>query len=469
MKLYNTLTRKLEEFTPLDEQTVRLYSCGPTVYDNVHIGNLASFTYADLLRRTLQANDYSVIHVMNFTDVDDKTIKRSKETYPKSSPIDALRLLTTACTDSFLRDMSLTGNSVSDITFVSAVESIESMRQLIIDLFKDGFAYITDDGVYFSIQKYRDSGKKYGQLTEITSSNTSNARINNDEYDKDNIHDFVLWKIKKPGEPSWPFTIDGQELDGRPGWHIECSAMSVAKLGRPFDLHTGGIDLKFPHHENEIAQSTAGGGDVYAKSFIHNEHVLVDGKKMAKSAGNFYTLRDIEDKGYDAIAFRIVILQSHYRSQSHFSWQTLEAATNKLHNLRAMAALKWQPVLTSSLVAPQLLTTYGACVDALNSDMNSPRALTAIDALETVLSENGIHPDDVNSFDLFLTQIDNLLGLNLSDVLDISAEVKKLLKERTHARDMKEWQKSDELREKLLSHNVTVRDTKHGQVWAWKS
>lgn len=305
LKLHNTLSKKIEVFQPLNPELVTIYSCGPTVYDHAHIGNLSAFITADTLRRVISANDYSVKHVMNFTDVDDKTIRRSRETYPDQDAMDALRTLTREYGELFLEDMRTIGNDTDALEFIKAADdtTIEGMRQMISQLHQNGFAYVADDGVYFSIDAYKKSGKTYGQLVEITDSNTSEQRIQNDEYDKDSAHDFALWKTKKPGEPAWGFTLGGVDLSGRPGWHIECSVMSKQGLGRPFDIHTGGIDLAFPHHENEIAQSTAGESDpTYARVFVHNEHVLVDGKKMSKSLGNFYTLQDLIDRHVDPAA-----------------------------------------------------------------------------------------------------------------------------------------------------------------------
>lgn len=341
MKLHNTLTRKTEELKPLDGKTIRIYSCGPTVYDHAHIGNLSAYIFADTLRRTTELTGYDVKQVMNYTDIDDKTIRRSHERYPDDDRREALRKLTEHYIKVFLEDMELVGNQTRPITFMRATDNIDGMKALITKLHQGGFAYIADDGVYFSIEAYRKSGKTYGQLLELTTQNTSAARISNDEYDKDSVHDFALWKKQKDDEPAWEFTLDGQDMTGRPGWHIECSVMSRKGLGQPFDIHTGGVDLIFPHHENEIAQSTAGEDDpVMAQFFAHNDHILVDGKKMAKSAGNFHTLQDITDKGYDPLAFRLLVLQAHYRSQVNFTWESLDAAQNRLKALRAMADLK---------------------------------------------------------------------------------------------------------------------------------
>lgn len=455
MKIYNTLSRKVDEFKPLRKDTVRMYSCGPTVYDNIHIGNLSAFIYADILRRLLLASGREVRHVMNFTDVDDKTIRRSRETYPNQTPELALKELTDKYRDIFLDDMVAIGNDIDAMQFVSAVESMESIRALIQDLYDDGFAYVADDGVYFSIDKYKTSGKKYGQLLKLDANNTSESRIDNDEYDKESVHDFALWKIQKEGEPAWLLEIAGQELLGRPGWHIECSAMSVANLGQPFDIHTGGVDLIFPHHENEIAQSTAGKGDIYANNFIHNEHLLVEGKKMSKSLNNFYTLRDIRERGYEPLAFRLMVLQSHYRSQSNFTWDNLEAAQNRLNNWRAMFDRQWQANVLSDDqpdVSPDLL-------HELQNDMNTPRVVAIIDEYFDSVDAAQAMPNRNT-----LLTIRDALGMDLSNG-DINSDLKRLLSERKQAREAKDWGKADTLREELKERGIVVRDTPNGQVW----
>lgn len=457
MKIFNTLTRQVEDFRPAGDM-VRMYSCGPTVYDHIHIGNLSAFIAADTLRRTLKASGYGVRHVMNFTDVDDKTIRRSAERYPDLTPGEALQKLTDEYKQVFLSDMQAIGNDVNTLEFTSAVDSIEGMRALIADLYKDGFAYITDDGVYFSIEKYRASGKKYGQLTEITAASTSEARIQNDEYDKESVHDFALWKMRKDGEPAWQFDLDNKDLTGRPGWHIECSAMSVQKLGQPFDIHTGGVDLIFPHHENEIAQSTAGGGDVYATYFVHNEHLLVDGKKMSKSLNNFFTLRDIQEKGYDPLAFRLMVLQSHYRSQSNFSWENLEAAQNRLVRWRTIADLRWQEKEGMESLAGDYDQRI---VEALVQDMDTPRVLQIIEEAFTELE--ALHLCG-GCMDNIFDAIESYLGIHIMGE-DVSETQKKLLDKRQTARDNKDFTKSDEIRDQLKEQGIGVRDTNHGQIW----
>ncbi len=474
LKLHNTLTKKAELFQPLDPELVSIYSCGPTVYDHAHIGNLSAFITADTLRRVISANNYTVKHVMNFTDVDDKTIRRSRETYPDQEAMDALRTLTHTYGELFLEDMRAIGNDTDALEFIKAADdsTIEGMRQMITELHKAGFAYIADDGVYFSIDSYKKSGKTYGQLVEITDSNTSEQRIQNDEYDKDAAHDFALWKKQKPSEPAWEFILDGIDLTGRPGWHIECSVMSHQGLGRPFDIHTGGIDLAFPHHENEIAQSTAGQDDpTYARMFVHNEHVLVDGKKMSKSLGNFYTLQDLIDHQVDPLAFRLLVLQSHYRKPTSFSLANAEAARNRLANWRVAAALRHQThdtIADDSEKKVSLRAAPHALLEALNDDLNTPQALMIIDRAFAELESTPLASIHRHSLSTLLDMIDSTLGLQLqSSTPDISDDQKQLILTRQRARDDKDWRTSDTLRDTLLDQGIVIRDTSHGPVWQY--
>lgn len=465
MKLYNTLSRTKEDFEPLGSARATLYSCGPTVYDHIHIGNLSAFIAADTLRRTLQSEGYSVKHVMNFTDVDDKTIRRSAERFADMPPMAALRKLTKEYEDIFLDDMRALGNDVEAVTFIRATEAIEGMRALIRELFDEGFAYVSDDGVYFSIEKYKISGKKYGQLLELSSDNTGGARINNDEYDKESVHDFALWKKQKGNEPAWEFELDGEDMTGRPGWHIECSAMSVASLGQPFDVHTGGIDLIFPHHENEIAQSTAANGNVLAKYFVHNEHLLVDGKKMSKSLQNFFTLGHIRQKGFDPLAFRIMVLQSHYRNQANFTRENLEGAQNRLQTYRVMADLRWQPNEVAGRI-DSFNDYIKRLASSMADDMDTPHALAVVSEVGHLLSENiTVHPDDLSAFENFLKFVDLLFGIGLLASEDIDDAQKRLLTLRQQAKDKKDWETADKYRDSLKHHLIGVRDTALGQIW----
>jgi len=452
MNLFNSLSKTTEPFKPLTGDGVRMYSCGPTVYDHIHIGNLSAFIYADTLRRVLKASGYRVQHIMNFTDVDDKTIRRSRESYPDMEPRLALEKLTSDYTSIFLDDMTAVGNDIEDMKFIKATDAIPHMQELIRRLYEQKFAYIADDGVYFSIQAYKNSGKVYGQLVELTESSTSEERIANDEYDKENVHDFALWKTQKPGEPAWDFELDGHELVGRPGWHIECSAMSTEQLGQPFDIHTGGVDLKFPHHENEIAQSTAGQDDpLYANIFVHNEHMLVDGQKMSKSLNNFITLKDIVEKGYDPLAFRLLVLQSHYRSQAHFSWENLDAAQNRLKNWQTIADLRWQR--STSLKADYDL------IGKLQDDMSTSVGLAIVNSVLGMCEIEESSPETS-----VLEHIRDLLGIDLFKP-DITDEQRHIIAEREEARKNKDWATSDRLRDELAEQGIGLNDTPNGAIW----
>lgn len=465
MKLFNTLNKKSEEFKPITANTANIYSCGPTVYGHIHIGNLSSFIFADTLRRVLAAGGMKVEHVMNFTDVDDKTIKRSLEQYPKLSAHEALKRLTSENIDVFLKDMKSIGNDTGAMTFVKATAHIDAMKRHIEKLVKGGFAYVTDDGVYFSIAAYKKSGKVYGQLVDIADSPFSSARIDNDEYDKESAHDFALWKKQKDGEPSWPFNIDGKDLTGRPGWHIECSVMSEETLGIPFDIHTGGIDLIFPHHENEIAQSTAGkDSPLMANFFAHNEHLLIDGRKMSKSLNNFYTLENITSKGFEPLALRLLLLQAHYRKQSNFTWESLESAASRLLNLRAFADLRFQP-LKGGIGEDEIDLIKNHIKTALSDDLSTARAFAALANLESMAEPRGISHEAIDAFKDFIGWIDDLFGLNLSKSKDVSKEHKTLLEKRLKARSEKDWAASDKLRDKLEQEGIGVRDGADYYIW----
>jgi cysteinyl-tRNA synthetase len=467
VKLHNTRTRQTEPFTPLDKtgKNVTLYSCGPTVYSDITIGNLSAFIMADTLRRTLTASGYSVKHVMNYTDVDDKTIRRSRERYPEFDPHKALHNLTREYIEIFNADMQRIGNDMDAYKFVRATEFIKSMQKLIAHLYAAKMAYIAEDGVYFSIEAYRKAGYTYGQLSEINTSVTASARIQNDEYNKESAQDFALWKIKKEGEPSWDFKLGGTDLTGRPGWHIECSVMSTEELGQPFDIHTGGVDLIFPHHENEIAQSTASGSDkTYATYFVHNDHLLVDGRKMSKSLGNFYTLENIVDNGHDPLAFRLMMLQAHYRSQTNFTWENVAAAGNRLNRWRSTAVLRFQPVEDSAIDGTAFKTSQERLLEAMQDDLDTPAALAIIDEAFRVV-DGGMPEAAIQPFTELLELIDKLLGLNLLGQADITAEQRGWLHDRFEAKKAKDFAAADKLRDKLLAEHIEVKDSMYASLW----
>ena len=466
MKLYNTLTRNVEPFIPLKNNEARIYSCGPTVYDHAHIGNLSAYVYSDTLQRALAFEGYTVQRAMNYTDVDDKTIRRSREQFPDADPHVALKLLTEKYIGLFLQDMQRIGNDTNHVTFLRATDqpTIQGMQDLIVELHAQGFAYVADDGVYFSIETYRNRGKIYGQLSEITTADTSESRIQNDEYDKESVHDFALWKTQKDGEPAWDFKLEGHDLTGRPGWHIECSVMSRQALGQPFDIHTGGVDHIFPHHENEIAQSTAlEENPVMATMFVHSEHMLVDGRKMAKSAQNFYTLSDILEKGYDPLAFRIKVMQSHYRNSVNFTWESLDAAQNLLVNLRSWADLKHQSLANTSSLGTEYAASLKRIQAAMSDDLNTSLALAELAALA---NQSEVHGVDGTKIQNMLNIADALFGLQLADRPTINDSQKLLIQERQEAREAKDWMRSDELRDQLKEQGILVRDTPRGPIWS---
>ena len=465
MRLFNTRTQQVEEFKTLDgSQIAKIYSCGPTVYNHAHIGNMSAYIFADILRRTLQLAGYKTKHAMNFTDVDDKTIRDSVIKYASLSPDKALEKLTRHYENVFRKEMVSVGNDIEALTFIRATESIEGMQQLIISLIEQGIAYIAEDGIYFSIKEYQKS-RVYGQLSHVEVADESQSRIDNDEYDKDSARDFALWKRQKPGEPAWDFEIDGENLRGRPGWHIECSTMSVGELGQPFDIHTGGIDLIFPHHENEIAQSTAGDqAELYANFFVHNNHLLVDGTKMAKSKHNFYTLPDIAERGFDPLDFRMLILQSHYRNASNFSWDNLAAAQTRRRNWRNIAEMRWQIPDSKDDGQTEIINNLiEETSRILQDDLDTPKALRVIDqAFDQFSTDNLNH----SALDNLLQFIDRSLGLKLvATTPDIADAERNLLAKRNDAKAIKDWAESDKLRAELAAKGITVNDLADKTIW----
>jgi cysteinyl-tRNA synthetase len=459
MRIYNTLTKEVEEFTPIGE-TVSIYSCGPTVYDRAHIGNLSAYIYADLLRRVLNSAGHKTKHVMNITDVDDKTIKRSVEKYSDFEPMQALEKLTTDLTNSFYEDMRSVGNDTEAINFVLATENIEQIKDFITNLVNDGYAYKADDGIYFDINNY-SKNHKYGQLTHIDKPSDAKARIDNDEYDKESAQDFALWKRQKNGEPAWEF----DNIPGRPGWHIECSVMSTLNLGKPFDIHTGGIDLIFPHHENEIAQCE---GEL-ARYFVHNGHLMVDGAKMAKSKNNFYTLNDIIDRGHNPIEFRLLVLQGHFQNSTSFSWENLEAVHNRLQSWRNLAELRWQTVDTEDRGQQQIIVNLiDKAKNALFDNLNTPEALKYIDeAVDHLLQSS---PDiSHQALDMLILFIDTVLGLEIEkSTPGIGQELKDMIAIRQVYRANGDYIKSDEIRDSLLANGIMVKDMADSVFWARK-
>ena len=458
LKLYNTLTRKKDAFKPLKDKIVKMYSCGPTVYNYAHIGNFRAYICSDILKRWLIYRKYKVKHIMNITDVDDKTIRDSKK---EGMP---LKGFTRKYEKAFMEDIEILNILKADV-YPRATEHINQMIELIQKLLKNGIAYATNDGVYFDIRKF----KYYGRLSNIKiDEQKSDVRINNDEYEKDNAQDFALWKFwdKEDGEIYWnaPFG------KGRPGWHIECSAMSMECLGQQLDIHTGGGDLIFPHHENEIAQSESVTGKKFVKYWLHNEYILVEGKKMSKSLGNFYTLRDLMNKGYSAKAIRYLLVSSHYRQQLNFTLNGIDSAQNSVDRLQEFIDMLY--LIHNDKKDKSALELLSRTKDnfekAMDDDLNISEALgnvfVMVKELNMDISNNNISETDAKLIIKFMEKVNIII-----DVLDISKielpkEVIRIVKERDKARIEKDWTTSDSLRNKLNNRGYIVKDTQLGTL-----
>jgi len=458
MRLFDTLSRSEIDLKPLDGSTFRFYCCGPTVYGPAHIGNFRTFVLQDVLRRTLETGGMRTLHVRNITDVDDKTIRDSQKAGK------TLKDFTTGWTEKFHADCEALGCLPPHIE-PSAVEHIPQQVAMIATLVEKGHAYASEDGsVYFKIASFPGYGKLSRLDTrELDLGHTQNARSNADEYEKESLSDFVLWKGRRPedGENFWPSPWG----EGRPGWHLECSAMIQEYLGNDFDLHAGGVDLVFPHHENEIAQSECACGGHFAKTWFHTTHLLVDGGKMSKSLGNLYTLADLAEKGYTPMEVRYVLIGAHYHKQLNFSLDSLSGAREALAKLakgaRALAA-KADPEtrLTSA--------DFGAFEPAwasLNNDLNTPAALGR---LFTGLRETShLSGADAAAALVGFNRVLRALGLTLPEEadtasLEIPPEIQSLAETRWQARLSKNWAESDRLRDELASKGWAVKDGKDG-------
>jgi cysteinyl-tRNA synthetase len=459
--LFNTLTRQKEPFIPIQHGTVGLYTCGPTVYDYAHIGNFRAFIFEDLLKRWLKHQGFKVIHIMNLTDIDDKTIKGSQ----KQSK--SLREYTDFYAKAFFEDIK-TLNIEPATVYPRATDHIPEMVALIKMLIQKGYAYKGDDGsIYFAINKF----SSYGKLSHIKKDELKvGARVRQDEYSKEEAQDFALWKAYTPedGDVYWETELG----KGRPGWHIECSAMSMKYLGETFDIHCGGIDNMFPHHENELAQSEAVTGKTFVNYWMHNEHLQVEGKKMAKSIGNFYTLRDLLQKGYDPLAIRYLLLSTHYRQQFNFTFEGLDAAkgaierlSNLLHRLKD-ADGKGSPCDIDNLIR----TVEQYFRDAMNDDLNISIALASlfdfVRDINNMLDSNTISKIQAHRIRSTIEDIDNVLAVipkPTEEVLPKEAEI--LIKRREDARKTKDWKTADQIRQQLKEMGIVIEDTVQGIRW----
>jgi cysteinyl-tRNA synthetase len=460
-KVYNTLKRRKEEFVPLRPPVVGLYTCGPTVYNYPHIGNYRAYVFGDLLKRWLQHRKFQVKHIMNVTDVDDKTIRDSQKA--KKS----LKEFTQFYENAFFEDLEKL-NIIHATQYTRATEHVKEMISLTERLLEKGLAYKTDDGIYYSITKFKD----YGKLARIKVSGLkagASGRVKADEYEKEHVQDFALWKFytKDDGDVVW----DAPFGKGRPGWHIECSAMSMKYLGEQFDVHTGGVDLIFPHHQNEIAQSEGATKKQFVKYWLHNEWLLVDGRKMSKSAGNFYTLRDVFAKGYDPVTVRYLYLGTHYRQQLNFTFEGLEAAKQAVQriqdcydNLATVKGPKHNPKIHARI--EELNQGFAK---ALDDDLDTPPALAAlfnfIKDVNVMIAENALSKEDGVALREAFEEIDKVLGILRTKQEKLPAALKKLIDAREAARKAKDWKKADKLRDELREKGIILEDLPQGVRW----
>ncbi len=462
LRFFNTYSRELEEFQPLDTagRTVKMYTCGPTVYSYAHIGNFRAYLFEDLLQRHLELRDYKVERVMNITDVDDKTIRGCQAA---GVP---LAEFTGEFKRAFFADLDTLRIKRAD-TFPEATDArhIAAMIKMIETLIERGLAYQADDkSVYFRIKNF----PKYGHLAHFNLDELqSTGRVKNDEYDKEHVGDFALWKAwdDADGAVRW----ESPWGQGRPGWHIECSAMATGILGDQLDLHCGGVDNIFPHHEAEIAQTEGCTGKQFVRYWLHCAHLLVDGQKMSKSAGNFYTLRDVLEKGYSGREARYALMRVHYRAQLNFTWEGMEEARTALARidgwvarLRARAEEKVQSRPAGSNGQP-LKEEFE---DALDDDLNISAALgflfESIRETNRALDDGTLSPEAAHGWLEWWSRIEHVLALT-ADAAELPEEVTRLAEARVQARLAKEWKKSDELRDQLAALGWEARDTKDGQ------
>ena len=455
LQLYNTYTREKEEFIPIIEGQVGMYTCGPTVYDFSHIGNFRTFMFEDLLKRWLMHVGYDVKHIMNITDIDDKTIKRSRD-----KGVD-LKNLTERYTNYFINDLKWLKILPAD-DYPRATRSIDRMIDMIKVLIEKGHAYSEKDGsVYFKINSF----SRYGKLTNLKFNNQkSTKRINADEYKKDSPNDFALWKgwKKEDGEAVW----DAPWGKGRPGWHIECSAMSYEALGEHFDIHCGGVDNIFPHHENELAQSVCANDGRFVNYWLHSEFLLVDGGKMSKSLKNFYTINDLRQEGFYPESIRYQLLSGHYRTKISFSLEKKlesEKLIRRFNDFNEMLLSNG----ANEIEHDQLPECYLEFSNAMNDDLNTPKALAVffswMKGQMKMLNTSSISIDELGKSWNFMSIFNDVFAFIREDKLELPEIVEKLVNQRRIARNNKDWVLSDDLRNKILKEGWLIEDTTDGQ------
>ena len=445
MNVYNSLVRRVEELKPLEGGEIRMYTCGPTVYNYAHIGNFRAYAFEDVLRRGIKFNGMKVRQVMNLTDVDDKTIRGANAAGV------ALCDYTRKYKDAFFEDLAKLNIEPAEV-YPAATDHIPEMIALVEKLVENGVAYKSDDGsVYFNVRKFPG----YGKLAHIDfDSQRTGARCAADEYDKENVGDFALWKAWE--ESDGPVGWDSPWGRGRPGWHIECSAMSMKYLGPTFDLHTGGIDNLFPHHENEIAQAEAATGKPFVKTWMHCAHLRVNGEKMSKSAGNFFTLRDLVEKGWSGREIRYVLVNAHYRSGLNFAFDALEDARKALARIDACV-----DTATEGEPPDWALGHLADFTAAVNDDLNVPKAFAAL--FELVRDTNAHGGGSVLGVFRKMDEVLGVIFFGRGEKAEVPPEVASLLEARLEARKAKNWAESDRLRDCIAALGWQVKDSRDGQ------
>ena len=482
LELFNTKNRKIEEFRSITPDRVLMYSCGPTVYNYPHIGNWASYIYWDVLVRLLKANGYEVQRVINITDVghlvsdadtgEDKLEKGAKREGKTAWEI------ADYYTKDFIKEFDSLNLTRPDI-FAKATDFIKQQLDLIKILKDKGYTYQISDGIYFDTSKFNH----YADFAKLDLDGLrAGARVNFNA-EKRNASDFALWKFTPAGQTrdmQWitpneileESKMPDKTIMGFPGWHLECSAIAMTKLGETIDIHTGGIDHIPVHHTNEIAQSECATGKEFSKYWLHNDFLKIDGKKVSKSLGNFYTLNDLNKKGYSALDFKLFVLQGHYQNEGNFTFEGLESAKNRLNNWKNIATLRYQlhDTLIKENNQTEVIPSFALSrkiIEILNTNLSTPEALKFID--ETFKQIEGTNLSRINRKSLveLLETIDNLLGLNLMQIPDISENQKKLIIERKNARINKDWHKSDKIRDELLDQGIELKDSDSDTIWQY--
>ncbi|PWT88650.1 MAG: cysteine--tRNA ligase [Acidobacteria bacterium] len=458
MLLFNTLGQKLEEFKPLEPGKVRLYTCGPTVHDRAHIGNFRTFMFEDILRRYLAYKSYDVNHIMNITDVDDKTILKARKQNL------SLREYTEIYTQAFFDDRDVL-KILPAHDYPRATDYIPGMIEITEKLLEKGNAYQSRDSVYFRITSFPN----YGKLSGIDASGLIDGyRVDSDEYTKESPKDFVLWKGYKEGEDFWESPFG----KGRPGWHIECSAMSYAFLGIPLDIHCGGVDNIFPHHENEIAQSEAAFGTKFVNYWLHSAHLIIEGEKMAKSLGNFRTVRDLLELGYDPTVLRYMLMSVHYRKQLNFGEDTLNQAKGALGRLRDfLYRLKNESFGEGKSKEVEKLAAQAvkSFEESMDDDLNISGALAAmfefIREINKLADAKSVLAEDIPLIRQLVKRMDQVFGVATFPEDSISDEIESWIEKRNEARRKKDFKLSDEIRDKLKAQGIILEDTPTGTRW----